>query len=273
MAWGERTVASHADVVIAHFPSIAEKVDALTAGRVPAVVVPNVPLEPAADEECAMRLRRRWSPDGLPLLVYTGTFEDYQGLPLAVEAAARLKERGTRVRLLLAGGLPDQRDQLRALSEQRRVADLVAFAGVVAQDEVPDHLRAADVVVSPRASGSNTPLKLFAYLRSGRPILATRIPSHTQVLDDSTAVLVTPDAAGLAQGVLDLLGQPAAGARRAEAAAALVRGRYDTHAYVRGVAQAYEAVGGERADTARLLRAAEQLDRSLSRAPELEAAS
>ena len=42
---------------------------------------------------------------------------------------------------------------------------------------------AADVLVSPRIKGVNTPMKIYAYLNSGKPILATDIESHSQVLD------------------------------------------------------------------------------------------
>ena len=37
--------------------------------------------------------------------------------------------------------------------------------------------------VSPRSRGTNTPLKIYQYLRSGKPIVATRLLTHTQVLE------------------------------------------------------------------------------------------
>ena len=46
-----------------------------------------------------------------------------------------------------------------------------------------------DVLVSPRSRGTNTPLKIYQYLRSGKPIVATRLLTHTQVLSDETAIL------------------------------------------------------------------------------------
>ena len=44
-----------------------------------------------------------------------------------------------------------------------------------------------DVLASPRRHGQNTPFKVFTYLASGKPLVATRIPTHTQLLDDSLA--------------------------------------------------------------------------------------
>ena len=49
------------------------------------------------------------------------------------------------------------------------------------------------MLTSPRSKGTNTPLKIYQYLRSGKPIVATRLLTHTQVLDDDTAMLTAPD--------------------------------------------------------------------------------
>ena len=63
---------------------------------------------------------------------------------------------------------------------------------------------AADVLVSPRVKGVNTPMKIYAYLNSGKPILATDIESHSQVLDSTIAVLEPPVAERFADGICRL---------------------------------------------------------------------
>ena len=72
----------------------------------------------------------------------------------------------------------------------------------VPRKDVPDYLALADTVVLARTNGENTPLKLFDYLKSGKPIVATDIPAHTAVLSEETAILVAPTAEGLARGIL-----------------------------------------------------------------------
>jgi glycosyltransferase involved in cell wall biosynthesis len=67
-------------------------------------------------------------------------------------------------------------------------------------------LAAADILVSPRLQGINTPLKIYSYLSSGRPIVATRLLTHTQVLNDEVALLVEPSPQEMAGGILRLLG-------------------------------------------------------------------
>lgn len=54
------------------------------------------------------------------------------------------------------------------------------------------YLAQADILVSPRSKGSNTPMKLYSYLASGKPILATNLWTHTQVLTAASAVLTEP---------------------------------------------------------------------------------
>jgi glycosyltransferase involved in cell wall biosynthesis len=69
-------------------------------------------------------------------------------------------------------------------------------------------LRQADVLVSPRLKGLNTPMKIYSYLDSGSAVLATRLRTHTQVLDDHMAYLVDPEPTALGQGLATLLRDP-----------------------------------------------------------------
>ena len=56
------------------------------------------------------------------------------------------------------------------------------FTGQQPAREIPAFVEACDILVSPRIRGTNTPLKIYSYLRSGRPIVATNLLTHTQVL-------------------------------------------------------------------------------------------
>ena len=59
--------------------------------------------------------------------------------------------------------------------------------------------------MSPRLKGLNTPMKIYSYLDSGSAVLATRLRTHTQVLDDELAYLVEPEPAALGRGLAALL--------------------------------------------------------------------
>ena len=82
------------------------------------------------------------------------------------------------------------------------------------------------MLVSPRSTGTNTPLKIYQYLRSGRVIVATRLLTHTQVLSDDVAILTDPTPEAFAQGVLRAVNDPALSSRLGAAARHLADTRY-----------------------------------------------
>jgi glycosyltransferase involved in cell wall biosynthesis len=101
------------------------------------------------------------------------------------------------------------------------------------------YLEQADVLVSPRLLGNNTPMKLYSYLAAGKAVLATRIRSHTQVLSDESALLVEPTAAALARGFDILLRSPALREQLGAAARRLAATRYSVSQFRASVASAY----------------------------------
>ena len=98
------------------------------------------------------------------------------------------------------------------------------------------------MLASPRVKGENTPFKIYSYLASGRPIVATRIPTHTQLLDDSLAFLVEPTPLALAAGLRQALEQKDDARARAERGVALVEREYSVARYREKIALAYKEV-------------------------------
>ena len=145
---------------------------------------------------------------GLPLILYAGTFEPYQGVEVLVQAFARVRTERPDARLLLVGGSDPQIRSLRALADSLGLGDTVLLTGRVAKSTVALYTQAASVLVSPRLHGSNTPLKIYEQIASGRTLVATRVRSHTQVLDETVCCLVDPDPAALAGGLLEVLNDP-----------------------------------------------------------------
>ena len=56
--------------------------------------------------------------------------------------------------------------------------------------------------------GNNPPLKIYDYLRVGKPIVATNINVHTQILNDDIAVLVYPSPEFIAKGIVSVIDNP-----------------------------------------------------------------
>lgn len=173
-----------------------------------------------------------------PIVLYTGTFEAYQGLDLLFASMKAVLAERPQARLVLAGGRPEQIETARRQAVAAGIGAATLFAGQRPAEEIPAFLDAADVLVSPRSVGINTPLKIYQYLRSGRPIVATRLLTHTQVLDDEVAFLTTDTPEGFGAGILAALDDPdrarAIGAR----ARALADTKYSYDAYLSRTRQA-----------------------------------
>ncbi|MGI9259851.1 MAG: glycosyltransferase family 4 protein [Gammaproteobacteria bacterium] len=179
-----------------------------------------------------------------PVALYTGTFEQYQGLDLLLDAFAQVVQRHPAARLLLVGGRPVQVEEMRSKVKGLSLQDNVTLTGTVHPSEIPAFLEAADMIVSPRSRGTNTPLKLYNYMRSGVPLVATNIYSHTQTLDSEIAHLVTPDAAGIAEGIVRLIDDRAYAQSLADSASRRADASYSDKIYIEKVADFYRQIPG-----------------------------
>ena len=182
-------------------------------------------------------------PDLSPAVVYAGTFERYQGLDLLLEAFAKVLPKVPEARLVMIGGSADNVASYRQLARQLGVAENCTMTGIVQPAEARRLIRSAQVLVSPRTRGTNTPLKIYEQLWSGVPLVATRILAHTQVVSDDVCVLVEPTASGLADGILRVLLDPGAAARTAGRARELYQAKYGWGPFTRSTLRVLAAVG------------------------------
>jgi glycosyltransferase involved in cell wall biosynthesis len=180
------------------------------------------------------QIRSNVAPRGEKIVLYAGNFEPYQGIPLLVEAFALVR---ADARLLIVGGSKSDHAALRGKTAELGIADRVVFVEKVSPASVPLYIAAADVLVSPRVSGTNTPLKIYSFLKSGKPLVATDLWTHTQVLNKKIAVLAKPDPAGLAAGLVFALENEEA-RRRAGEAKRLADRNYVYPAYLNKMAEA-----------------------------------
>ncbi len=183
-------------------------------------------------------LRERWGiPVDAPIVLYTGTFEAYQGLEMLIAMAAILRRTHPAARVLIVGGEPEQVAAAQQMAADSGAGNAV-FTGQQPAREIPAFVAASAVLASPRIRGTNTPLKIYSYLRSGTPIVATNLLTHTQVLSAEVARLVPPEPTPFAAAVGALLDDPDAGRALADAARRLSEERYSREVYLRRTAEA-----------------------------------
>jgi glycosyltransferase involved in cell wall biosynthesis len=152
------------------------------------------------------------------VVLYSGTFEPYQGIDLLIGAMPVVLEVIPEAVFVLIGATPDNdlyhhiivrklvhRGKLHILPRQPR-------------DTIPAYLAMSEVLVSPRAYGDNIPLKIFDYMLSGKPIVATDLRAHRSILNDRTALLVDKKALALGEAIIRLMSEPKLAAELSQAA-------------------------------------------------------
>jgi glycosyltransferase involved in cell wall biosynthesis len=173
------------------------------------------------------------------IVLYAGTFEPYQGLDLLVDASPIVVHACTNARFLCLGGNRNQVAMIETRAHQLGVSESFILPGTIPPEEVEQHFKIASVLVSPRILGTNTPLKIYSYLRSGIPIVATSILSHTQVLTPDVAVLVEPRPECLAAGILKLLEDTELSQRLVQNALQLAQESYSSETYHSKIAEVF----------------------------------
>jgi glycosyltransferase involved in cell wall biosynthesis len=243
------TTLRSADSVIIVYPELQNTVNALAPGK-PTVLIHNTAVmvgeseTPNAEVEASRinLLRQELKlPEGGPVLLYTGTFEAYQGLDGTLDSIPQVLSHIPDATYVLVGGLPEQIDALRDRARRLGVEHAVRLPGRRSPLEMPTYMALADVLLSPRSAGTNTPLKVFTYLEAGKPILATNIHSNTQILTADVALLVNYSADSLARGAIALLSDASLCSRLSQNARQLAK-QYSNETFAAGTAQAYQVV-------------------------------
>ncbi|GER86010.1 glycoside hydrolase [Dictyobacter vulcani] len=206
----QKLIVRKAHGIIAICPDIERTARGMTS-KTPIHMIENSAVDenlPAPTMEEVLQIREELALGTGPVLLYTGTLESYQGIDLLIHSIPAVYKVFPDIHYVLVGGQTAQIERLSTMAKEFGVYDAIRFIGQKPLAEMPRYMALADILLSPRSKGTNTPLKLYTYLHSGKPILATEIYSQTQVLSSETALLVPPTADGLAEGAIALLRNP-----------------------------------------------------------------
>jgi glycosyltransferase involved in cell wall biosynthesis len=179
--------------------------------------------------------------DRIPV-VYTGTLESYQGIELLLESAQIVAQRDRQACFVIVGGRPEQVAFWQEEARRRHLEDNTRFVGTVPPTEALAYLDVAEILVSPRIGGTTVPLKVYSYLHAGKPMVATQVPAHTEVLNHANSLLVRPDSYGIAEGILGLMQDPELRKRLGDEARRHSESAFNPEGYVARMDQAYEAL-------------------------------
>jgi glycosyltransferase involved in cell wall biosynthesis len=209
--WIESMVIRSSNALIAISPELANYVRRIDK-NVPVVVIENI-FESVdtrgVSEESLRKLRGKYSlSDQEKIVLYVGTFEQYQGLDLLIDGLEIVSKRINTVKFLLVGGSSRQIEYFQKITGNKGLSSFFLFTGIRPPEEIPMFINIANVLVSTRVKGQNPPSKIYSYLHSGKPIVATNHISHTQVLNSEIAYLVEPNPEEIAEGIIQMLENP-----------------------------------------------------------------
>jgi glycosyltransferase involved in cell wall biosynthesis len=240
----ERMVLKTCHAVITVGPDLEQYVKAV-GKNIRVVLIENIalhayqtPVKPEAVEE----LRNGLILEGKLPIVYTGTYERYQGLDMALACVDLVRKKYPNVLFIFVGAKVQQAQEWTEKAARLGLAGHTLFLNVVPPEDSMVYLACASVLISPRLDGTSTPLKIYSYLHAQKPIIATGITSHTQVLSNDTALLVEPNPHAFAEGILQVLDDPKLAARLGKNAHQLARDKFGRQDYITKVNQIYKTL-------------------------------
>lgn len=159
------------------------------------------------------------------IVMYVGSLQDWKGYRILIEASRHFNND---ILAVIVGGSEKQIVDLRMQYDTTHSL----FVPHVDRSAVPIYLKAADAVailnipVSRSSTHETSPIKLFEYMASRRPIIASDLPSIREVLNEENSFLISPsDPAALALQINTIYAHPKEAERRAK------RSRRDVEQY------------------------------------------
>ena len=209
------------------------------------VTIENIALQAyqtSIQPDAVEQLKNSLDLDGRLPIVYTGTYERYQGLTMALECVEIVAKQYPRAIFIFVGAKNQQAREWTEIARDMNLQEHVLFLDVVPPAECMVYLAYAGVLISPRLDSTTTPLKIYSYLHANRPIVATNITAHTQVLSPETAVLVEPNKEAFAEGILRVLGDPELAECIANNALESAKQKFSHQDYISKVKQIYQSL-------------------------------
>lgn len=144
------------------------------------------------------------------IVLYSGQLFEWKGVYTLAESSKYLNDD---IFIVMVGGIKDDVQSIEKFIQDKHLKNIILL-GQKNPNEIPLYLKAVDALVLPNSGKSDiskyytSPLKLFEYMASKNPIVASDLPSIREILSHDVAQLVPPDnAQALAQGIKDTLNQ------------------------------------------------------------------
>jgi glycosyltransferase involved in cell wall biosynthesis len=177
------------------------------------------------------------------IIMYTGHLYSWKRPEFLIDMMKHVAEDD--VALVFVGGRDEDIFRLKQYAESNGLCKKVFFLGWRQPSQVPRYLAFADVLVHYSSPEKASPLKIFEYMLSGRPIAAPRAPGVEEVLNDGVdSLLFDPfDPADAARKVVFLLKDKELGERLASNARNMALSKYTYRARARTLLELLNNIG------------------------------
>lgn len=159
----------------------------------------------------SQRVRKEFGLGDAPIVLYTGTFDEFQGVDHLLRAFQIVQQRIPAARLLLVGSTikSSHKEKYLGMAQELGISSALTIT-TASLEELPDFLAAGDVAIIPRPESGGIPTKLLNYMAAGKAIAS--FAKAATILEDGKSGRLVDDAnthVALAAGIIDLLDNPA----------------------------------------------------------------
>lgn len=235
----EKIAVKNAQVVVPVCQAIANRIARYQPTRVE--LIPDVSLLKERKTTKIENLRQELNLTG-QILMYVGNLESYQGIDLLLDSMAMVCQQTEDLNLVIIGGDPDDIAKYQQQAQTLGITAKVHFIGMRSPKLLDQYLQQADILVSPRIKGKNTPMKIYSYLDSGKPVVATDLATHTQVIEAGTTILAAPEKEGFAEGILTLTQDKNLQRKIGQAGKQLIQAKYTPQVFQRKFNRLYDSL-------------------------------
>lgn len=162
------------------------------------------------DVQCSkLEARRKLNlPQDKKIVLYTGHLYEWKGAQTLAEASQYLPENAE---VYFVGGTKEDIERFKIQNSRFEIQ----IIGHRPRQEIPFWLKAADILVLPDLAVKDilkygaSPMKMFEYMASKKPIIASDLPTIREILNEKNAILIKPDnPKELAKGIKEILENP-----------------------------------------------------------------
>ena len=195
------------------------------------------------------KIRERYKLQDKPLVIYTGTFDRFQGLDELIAAFPEVVSKSPNATLMLVGGTVNE---AHCEHYRRRASELNIGSNVIITsanfEQIPEYLAAANIAVAPRVcqTAGGIPTKLLNYMAAAKAIVCHKSSASFLNHLESAWLVPSGEPDEFAEGILSILGDRALAARLGDNAQRLADTTYSWRSIARRVEEVYLKVLGLR---------------------------